>query len=50
MRIALCNWRDLAHPEGGGAELYARMVAEGLVARGHEVTFLCAAHDNAPAE
>jgi len=26
MRIALCNWRDLAHPEGGGAELYARLV------------------------
>lgn len=49
MRIALCNWRDLAHPEGGGAELYARMVAEGLVAVGHEVTFLCAAHANAPA-
>lgn len=50
MRIALCNWRDLAHPEGGGAELYARRVAEGLVARGHEVTFLCAAHDQAPVE
>lgn len=49
MRIALCNWRDLAHPEGGGAELYARMVAEGLVAVGHEVTFLCAAHGTAPA-
>lgn len=50
MRIALCNWRDLAHPEGGGAELYARMVAEGLAAAGHDVTFLCAAHPNAPAE
>lgn len=50
MRIALCNWRDLAHPEGGGAELYARMVAEGLAAAGHDLTFLCAAHDNAPAE
>lgn len=48
MRIALCNWRDLAHPEGGGAELYARLVAEGLVGSGHEVTFLCAAHENAP--
>lgn len=49
MRIAICNWRDLAHPEGGGAEVYARMVAEGLVEAGHEVTFLCAAHANAPA-
>ena len=48
MRIALCNWRDLAHPEGGGAEVYARMVAEGLAAAGHDVTFLCARHDNAP--
>ncbi len=50
MRIAWCNWRDLEHPEGGGAELYARMVAEGLAAAGHDVTFLCAAHDNAPVE
>lgn len=50
MRIALCNWRDLAHPEGGGAELYARMVAQGLSDAGHEVTFLCAAHDRAPRE
>lgn len=50
MRIALCNWRDLAHPEGGGAEVYARMVAEGLATSGHEVTFLCAAHAQAPPE
>ncbi|GAA1148808.1 glycosyltransferase family 4 protein [Ornithinicoccus hortensis] len=50
MRIALCNWRDLAHPDGGGAEVYAQQVAAGLVAAGHHVTFLCAAHDRAPAE
>lgn len=48
MRIAILNWRDLTHPEGGGAERYAVNVATGLVQRGHEVTLLCADHGGAP--
>jgi glycosyltransferase involved in cell wall biosynthesis len=48
VRIAILNWRDLSHPEGGGAEVYAIRVAEGLVARGHHVTVLCADHGAAP--
>ncbi|HEX7536205.1 MAG TPA: glycosyltransferase family 4 protein [Dermatophilaceae bacterium] len=48
MRIAILNWRDLTHPDGGGAERYAANVATGLVRRGHEVTLLCADHGQAP--
>lgn len=48
MRIAILNWRDLTHPDGGGAERYAVNVANGLVERGHEVTLLCADHGQAP--
>ena len=50
MRIAFLSWRDLTHPEGGGAERYAQTVCAGLAAGGHDVTFLCAAHPGAPAE
>ncbi|MEO7449314.1 MAG: glycosyltransferase family 4 protein [Humibacillus sp.] len=49
MRIALLNWRDLTHPEGGGAERYAQTVCAGLARRGHAVTMFCAAHGDASA-
>ncbi|WP_284285184.1 glycosyltransferase [Arsenicicoccus piscis] len=49
MRIAFLSWRDLTHPEGGGAERYAQTVCAGLAARGHDVTLLCADHGRAPA-
>ena len=48
MRIAILNWRDLTHPDGGGAERYAVNIATGLVHRGHDVTLLCADHGLAP--
>lgn len=48
MRIAFLNWRDLTHPEGGGAELYAQTVCSGLARRGHHVTLYCADHGRAP--
>lgn len=48
MRIAFLNWRDLTHPEGGGAELYAQTVCAGLAERGHAVTLYCADHGRAP--
>ena len=47
MRIALLNWRDLTHPEGGGAERYAQTVSAGLARLGHDVTLFCAAHPGA---
>jgi len=48
LRIAFFNWRDLTHPEGGGAELYAQTVCAGLAERGHHVTLYCADHGQAP--
>lgn len=47
LRVLLLNWRDLHHPEAGGAEKYIVTVAEGLAARGHEVTFRTAAYPGA---
>lgn len=47
MRVLLHNWRDLHHPEAGGAERYLVHVAEGLATRGHDVTFRTAAYPGA---
>jgi glycosyltransferase involved in cell wall biosynthesis len=41
-RVLLLNWRDTRHPEGGGSEVYAEHVADGLQAQGYEVTLLTA--------
>jgi glycosyltransferase involved in cell wall biosynthesis len=48
--IAICNWRDLHHPEGGGSELYVERVAKGLAAAGNRVTLLCAAVAGQPSD
>ena len=48
MRVLLLNWRDLKHPSSGGAEVWAHRIAEGLVLRGHDVTFFAAHVDGAP--
>ncbi len=50
MRVLLHNWRDLHHPEAGGAERYLVTVAHGLAARGHDVTFRTAAYPGAVPE
>ncbi|MGO9296408.1 MAG: glycosyltransferase [Streptosporangiaceae bacterium] len=50
LRILACNWRDLAHPRAGGAEVYLHSVAREWVKRGHEVTVFCAAVAGRPAE
>jgi glycosyltransferase involved in cell wall biosynthesis len=48
--VAICNWRDLRHPDGGGSELYVESVAKGLAAAGNRVTLLCAAVDGQRAD
>lgn len=48
--VLLVNWRDTAHPEGGGSERYNERMAEGLVRRGYRVTVQCAAHGRAPGD
>jgi glycosyltransferase involved in cell wall biosynthesis len=47
LRVLLHNWRDLEHPEAGGAERYLVTVAEGLAARGHDVVLRTAAYPGA---
>jgi glycosyltransferase involved in cell wall biosynthesis len=47
LRVLLLNWRDLHHPEAGGAEKYLVTLAEGLAARGHDITFRTAAYPGA---
>lgn len=44
LNVLLLNWRDMAHPEAGGAEKYISVIAEGLAARGHHVTFRTASY------
>jgi glycosyltransferase involved in cell wall biosynthesis len=46
--VAICNWRDLRHPEGGGSELYIEAIATRLAAAGNRVTLMSAAVDGAP--
>ncbi len=50
LRILAYNWRDLAHPRAGGAEVYLQSVAREWVKCGHEVTIFCAAVDGRPAQ
>jgi glycosyltransferase involved in cell wall biosynthesis len=43
MRVLVFNWKDLAHPLAGGAEVFTDEVARGLIHRGHSVTIFAAA-------
>jgi len=47
IRVLFLNWRDTDHPDGGGSEVYAEQVCDGLAARGHEVTLLTARYPGA---
>ena len=49
MRILILNWKDLAHPAAGGAEVFTERVARELVSRGHTVTLFAAAVTGKPA-
>jgi glycosyltransferase involved in cell wall biosynthesis len=49
MRILIFNWKDLAHPLAGGAEVFTEQVARALVARGNSVTLFTAAVAGRPA-
>ena len=48
LRILAYNWRDLAHPRAGGAEVYLHSVAREWVKCGHRVTIFCASVDDKP--
>jgi len=42
VRIVFLNWRDLAHPRSGGAEVLSQGLASRLAAAGNEVTYYSA--------
>ena len=42
------NWKDLAHPLAGGAEVFTEEVARSLVSRGHDVTLFAASVEGRP--
>ena len=41
-RIVVLNWRDIEHPQAGGAEQYMHQIARRWVAAGAQVTWLTA--------
>jgi len=41
MKILIFNWRDLKHPQGGGAELFLHEQAKIWVKQGNKVTWIC---------
>jgi glycosyltransferase involved in cell wall biosynthesis len=41
--LVILNWRDLKHPEAGGAEMVCERLARSFVAKGHEVVLLSSA-------
>ncbi|MGH9068935.1 MAG: glycosyltransferase, partial [Acidimicrobiales bacterium] len=47
--ILIFNWRDLAHPAAGGAEVYTHHMARELVRAGHTVTLFASTVRGRPA-
>lgn len=41
-RILILNWRDIRHPQAGGAEQYMHQIAQRWVTQGVDVTWLTA--------
>lgn len=50
MRILILNWKDIKHPEAGGAEIVTHQYANHLVKSGHYVTLFTSSFGGAKAE
>ncbi|MFI5365871.1 MAG: glycosyltransferase family 4 protein [Candidatus Binatia bacterium] len=50
LHIVLLNYRDVTHPETGGAEIYLQEIFQRIAAHGHRVTLICSGHRGASAE
>lgn len=48
MRILVINWRDMNHPEAGGAEVHFHETFTRIANMGHDVTLLCSQFSGAP--
>jgi glycosyltransferase involved in cell wall biosynthesis/O-antigen/teichoic acid export membrane protein len=49
LRILILNWRDITHPQAGGAEVYTHNIANEWVKQGYSVTLFCSAVEGRPA-
>mgnify|MGYP001161920185 CR=1 FL=1 len=47
MRILVVNWRDIHHPEAGGAEVHFHETFTRIAKAGHHVTLLCSRYPGA---
>ena len=45
-KILWLNWKDIRHPDAGGAEVVTHELAKRLVSSGFEVTLLTARYSN----
>src|SRR5574341_907220 len=50
LHIVVLNYRDVTHPEAGGAEVYLQEIFNRIGEHGHQVTLVCAGHSGAPRE
>jgi glycosyltransferase involved in cell wall biosynthesis len=50
VKILILNWKDLDHPNAGGAEVFTHEVAKRLARRGHGVTQFASLFDGAKPE
>ena len=50
MRILWFNWRDIKHPEAGGAEVLTHEVMRRFVQRGYEMTLFCPKVEGRPSQ
>lgn len=49
MDILILNWKDIRHPQVGGAEIIVYELSKRLVRNGHQVTWFCRTFKNASA-
>ncbi|MBL7011633.1 MAG: glycosyltransferase family 4 protein [Kiritimatiellales bacterium] len=49
MNILIFNWRDMTHPQAGGAEIYLHEQARLWVEQGYRVAWICGASSGHPA-
>ena len=45
MKILIISWRDITHPEAGGAEVHLHEITKRLANFGHEITILCSRYN-----
>lgn len=50
MKVLWLSWKDMSHPEAGGAEVVASQLAKRLVKDGHEVKFITGGYPGATRE